>query len=160
VLQSDIASLLRIKRVREQRTVAAMHEARAAEHHAAQERQRLDHVAAMHEAERPLQEQAAYRRILTGNMPAHRMQAEAALLSGLVAYSAVLRQQVELAAQREADCAVTSHAALTAQAAAMRESAAVAAMHARLTADARASDERHGEAELEELAGRCRKGTG
>ncbi len=155
-VHGDIVSLLRIKHLREQRKAATLHEARTAERRATRARQEHEHMLAVHEAERPDKEQAAYRRLAAGPVSTQKLQAEVAQLSGLAAYSAVLRQQAGQAAQQEAACIAASHAAQIAQSAALRESTAADLLHTRLAAERYHADERQSEAQLEELAGRPR----
>ncbi len=156
----DIARLLRIKHLREQHRTTALHGARAAERRAVQARQGREHALAAHEVERPQKEQAAYRRLAAGPVSTSALQTEIAQVSGLAAYSAVLREQVGQAVQQEAECVAASRAARAAHIAAMRESAAADLLHARLTAALHHSDECRNEAELEEFSGRRRTGRG
>jgi len=155
----DIAMLLRIKRAREQRAEVALQQAQTARVNAVKARGLAEQAVEDFAQQRPAQEAAIYRPLIAGPLPGPRLRQAAAQLSGIAAHGEMLRQLVAQAARHETACAQTSATAQSEHAAAMRASLGAAMMHQRLDAAQRMADERHQDADLEEVASRCRLGS-
>jgi hypothetical protein len=152
----DIATLLRIKRAREQRAEVALQQAQTARTRAVKAREAAEQAADVFRRQRPAQETAIYRLLTAGPLPGSRLRLAAAQLSGIAAHGQMLRQQVLQAARDETTRGQTSATAQSEHATAMRASLGAAMMHQRLDSAQREADEQHQDADLEEVAGRCR----
>jgi hypothetical protein len=151
----DIATLLRIKRAREQRAEVALQQAQTARTQAVKAREAAEQAADGFGRQRPAQETAIYRLLTAGPVPGSQLRLAAAQLSGIAAHSQTLRQQVVQATRDETICGQTSATAQNEHAAAMRASLGAAMMRQRLDAAQREADEQHQDADLEEVASRC-----
>jgi hypothetical protein len=147
---NDLAALLRIKRARAQRAAARLALAHDAARRAEQARHQAQSVALAHDAARPAREAQIYGKLLAAPVTAAAMRAETALLSGLAAFSAVLRDQAAAATQEKAVADDHARRAARDNGAAQRATEATKALqdrHARLNAVA---EDRHAEWEQEE----------
>jgi hypothetical protein len=156
-IANDIDVLLRIKRAREQRAEIAARQAQAACLRARKAHGRAEVAVTDYAAARPAEEAAIYRSLTVGPIAAYELRRAAARLSEIAAQAEVLRQRLVQAEQHEAACDVASDAARGLHAAASREVLGASAARARLDLAAYAVDERRQDAELEEVAGRCRR---
>ena len=148
---NDLSELLRVKRAREKRAAARASQAEAV-HATAQEHQaEADRLQAQHNSERPHKEAQVYGRLLAGPLPAREVQAETALLSGLVAVSGLLAARLGSATEETEKCAARAPRAPRAQAHAMRGTEAALAMSTALSGQTAAQADRAGELEQEDL---------
>ena len=153
----DIDVLLRIKRAREQQAGIALHRARAACARATKACGRAEVAVAGFAAARPAEEAAIYRHLTAGPVPVHRLRYAAAQLSEIAAQAEALRQRLAQAGQHAEACDVTREAARGKHVTAQREVMGASAALARLDVAAYEAGERRQDAELEELAGQCRR---
>jgi hypothetical protein len=148
----DLAALLRIKHARAQRAATHLAQARDAAQRAEHARQQAHDSAASHDAARPAREAQIYAKLLAAPVTTAMMQAEAALLSGMVAYSAVLRDQAEAASLAKTASDDQAQLAARAHGAAQRAAEATKAMREQWTSLQAAADERRAEIEVEDQA--------
>ena len=147
---TDLQALLRIKHARAQRAATRLAQAREAARKAEAERLSAHRNAADHAAMRPAREQEVYAKFLAAPVRAVAMQADAALLSGLAAYEAVLNAQADDAAKAKSAADRQADTAARSRAAAQRATEAARALSESRARTLAASDERSAELEQEE----------
>jgi hypothetical protein len=147
--QHEVATLLRIKRAREQKASAEAARTRAAAYRA-QVAGHAAHAASNSFGERRrAQETEIYARLAVERLPVVALQEAASRLTGIAAYAAILRQQIVRA---EAECEATAQACSAAERLrllATRALAAGDAVHDRVQAAMARQEDAAGDAELE-----------